>query len=61
MMESRVFVVIRSDVTGLTLTLTPIEPDFPAPGVVAAFRVPGAMPAGETVLHIPGASVLPQD
>lgn len=58
MMESRVFVVVREAEDGLTLTLTHVEPDFPADGVVAAFRVPGAI-AGETVLSIPGGSVLP--
>lgn len=59
MMETRVFVVISEDDDGLTLTLTPIEPDFPADGIVAAFRVPGAIAAGETTLHFPSASVLP--
>lgn len=58
MIENRVFVVIRTVDDGITLTLTPVDPPFPAPGVVAAFRVPGAI-AGETVVHIPGGAVLP--
>lgn len=61
MMESRVFVVIRAVEDGLTVTLTPLDPEYPAPGVVAAFRVPGAIPSGETVLHVPGATVLPPE
>ena len=58
MIESRLFVVVRQADEGLTLTLTHLEPAFPDEGVVAAFRVPGAI-AGETVLHFPSASVLP--
>lgn len=58
MIENRLFVVIREVEDGLTLTLTKIDPPFPAESVVAAFRVPGAIEA-ETVLHIPGGSVLP--
>lgn len=57
MMETRVFIVVREVADGLTITLTPSDPAYPATGVVAAFRVPGAIPDGETVLHLPGASV----
>ena len=57
MMETRVFMVIRTASDGLTVTLTPTEPDLPAEGVVAAVRIPGAIPASDTVLHFPGASV----
>lgn len=59
MMERRLFVVVREVADGLTLTLTAIEPEYPAEGVVAAFRVPGAAPLSDTVLSIPGGSVLP--
>ena len=59
MMEYRLFVVIREVDDGLTLTFTNIDPPFPAEGVVAAFRVPGAVDRIGTVLHIAGASVLP--
>lgn len=59
MIETRIFVVIRTVADGLTLTLTNIDPAYPAEDVVAAFRVPGAVTATDTVLHFPSASVLP--
>ena len=57
MMETRVFAVLKAEESGLVLCLSNAEPDFPAEGVIAVLRVPGAI-SGLTEISLPGASVL---
>lgn len=55
MNERRLFLIIREAEDGLTVTVTPIQPNE-QPEALAVIRTVGDVGA-ETVLHFPGAAV----